>query len=528
MAPMARILVTEPLAERGLDRLREAGHEVVLQLNPSPEELLELVKGASALVIRSATQVTAEVLDAGTDLVVVGRAGLGVDNVDVQAATSRGVMVANAPGSNSLSTAEHTMALLLSQARNVPQSHGALREGRWEKSKWEGTELYGKTLGVLGLGRIGTLVAQRCLAFGMRLVAWDPWVSSERGRQLGIEMLELDEVMAQADFITIHLLKTPDSVGLINDDLLAKAKPGLRIVNCARGGIIDEAALDRAITAGRVAGAALDVFASEPCTDSPLFAHDSVVATPHLGASTAEAQDKAGVIVAEQIVLALAGDFVPFAVNIAASEAAEEIQPFLPLAERLGQLFVGLSDGMPATLEIEYQGHLAEYDTRILTLSVLRGVLGTVTDEPVTFVNAPQLADSRGVSVREVKTESTQEFVNLITLRGGGHSIAGTLAGLRGEARIVDVDDHAIDVPPTAHMLFVRNDDRPGVIGSVGTILGRAEVNIADMAVGQTAGGDSALMVIATSQPTPGDVVDELRSADGILSVHAAGPGPAL
>ncbi|MFP3905633.1 MAG: phosphoglycerate dehydrogenase [Acidimicrobiales bacterium] len=520
---MARILVTESLAERGLERLREAGHEVDIQLGPTPEELLELVKGASALVIRSATKVTAEVLDAGSDLVVIGRAGLGVDNVDVAAATSRGVMVANAPGSNSLSTAEHTLALLLSQARNVPQAHGALREGRWEKSKWEGTELYGKTLGVLGLGRIGTLVAQRCLAFGMRLVAWDPWVSAERGRQLGIELLDLDELMSQADFVTIHLLKTPESVGLIDDDLLAKAKPGLRIVNCARGGIIDEAALDRAITAGTVAGAALDVFEEEPCTDSPLFAHSQVVATPHLGASTAEAQDKAGVIVAEQIALALAGDFVPFAVNIAASEAAEEIQPFLPLAERLGQLFVGLTDGMPSTIEIEYQGHLAEYDTRILTLSVLRGLLGSVTDEPVTYVNAPQLAESRGVAIREIKTEATQEFVNLITLRGGDHSIAGTLAGPRGDARIVMVDQHAIDVPPAANMLFIRNDDRPGVIGSVGTILGQAEVNIADMAVGQTEGGDSALMVIATSQAISADVVRELQAADGILSVHAAG-----
>ncbi|MGY6499329.1 MAG: phosphoglycerate dehydrogenase [Acidimicrobiales bacterium] len=518
---MARILVTESLAERGLDRLREAGHEVDIQLGPSPEELLELVVGAHALVIRSATKVTAEVLEAGSDLVVVGRAGLGVDNVDVAAATSRGVMVANAPGSNSLSTAEHTMAMLLSQARNIPQAHGALVAGRWEKSKWEGTELYGKTLGVLGLGRIGTLVAQRCLAFGMRLVAWDPWVSAERGRQLGIELMELDEVVAQADFITIHLLKTPDSVGLVDDELLAKAKPGLRIVNCARGGIIDEAALERAIRAGTVGGAALDVFADEPCTDSPLFALDEVVVTPHLGASTAEAQDKAGVIVAEQVVLALGGEFVPFAVNIAASEAAEEIQPFLPLAERLGELFVGLTDGMPSTIEIEYQGHLAEYDTRIVTLSVLRGLLGSMTDEPVTYVNAPQLAESRGVSIREVKTEASQEFVNLITLSGGGHSIAGTLAGPRGQAKVVNVDDHHIDVPPAANMLFIRNDDRPGVIGTVGTIVGRAQINIADMAVGQTEGGESALMVMATGQPTPPEVVEELRAADGVLSVYA-------
>jgi D-3-phosphoglycerate dehydrogenase len=522
MGGMARILVTEPLAERGLERLREAGHEVDIQLSPSPEELLELVKGAQALIIRSATKVTAEVLEAGSDLVVVGRAGLGVDNVDVQAATTRGVMVANAPGSNSLSTAEHTMAMLLAQARNIPQAHGALVAGRWEKSKWEGTELYGKTLGILGLGRIGTLVAQRCHAFGMRIVAWDPWVSAERGRQLGIELMELDELMGVADFVTIHLLKTPESVGLINDELLARAKRGIRLVNCARGGIIDEDALVRAIESGIVAGASLDVFAEEPLTESPLFGLPQVVVTPHLGASTAEAQDKAGVIVAEQVVLALAGDFVPFAVNVAAAEAAEEIQPFLPLAERLGELFVGLSDGMPSTIEIEYQGNLAEYDTRIVTLSVLRGLLGVLSDEPVTYVNAPQLAESRGISVREVKTEAVQEFVNLITLRGGEHSIAGTIAGARGDARIVNVDDHAIDVPPAANMIFVRNDDRPGVIGTVGTVLGEAGINIADMAVGQSASGVGALMVISTSQPAPPEVLDRLRAASGIASVHAA------
>ena len=519
---MARILVTEKIAESGLDRLREAGHEVDVQLGTSPEDLLDKVKGAQALIIRSATKVTAEVLAAGTDLVVVGRAGLGVDNVDVEAATTQGVMVANAPGSNSLSTAEHTMAMLLSQARNIPQAHGALREGRWEKSKWEGTELHGKTLGVLGLGRIGTLVAQRALSFGMRLVAWDPWVSVERGRQLGIEMMDIDRLFAESDFVTIHLLKTKDSTNLVDDELLAKAKPGLRIVNVARGGIIDEAALARAIESGHLGGAALDVFDEEPLTESPLFSLDSVVATPHLGASTAEAQDKAGVIVAEQVALALAGDFVPFAVNIQASEAAEEIQPFLPLAERLGTLFFGLTDGMPDTVEIEYQGHLADYDTRIMTLSVLRGLLSNLTEEPVTYVNAPQLAESRGLKIREVKTEATQEFVNLVTLRGGDHAIAGTLAGTRGEARIVMVDDHAIDVPPASHMVFIRNDDRPGVIGTVGTILGDAGINIADMAVGQSPAGESALMVIATGQPAPAEVLAALAAADGVTSVHAA------
>ena len=349
---MARILVTEKIADGGIDELRRAGHEVDEQLGLSPEQLLDAVRGAQALIVRSATQVTAEVLAAGTDLVIVGRAGLGVDNIDVEAATTRGVMVANAPGTNSLSTAEHAMALLLSQARNIPQANAALKAGRWEKSRWEGTELGGKTLGVLGLGRIGTLVAQRASSFGMRIVAWDPWVSADRARQLGIELLELDEVFAEADFVTIHLLKTKESTNLVGDDLLAKAKPGLRLINAARGGIIDEAALARAIEEGRVGGAALDVFATEPTTESPLFGFDQVVVTPHLGASTAEAQDKAGVVVAEQVVLALAGRFVPFAVNVAASEAPEPVQPYLPLAERLGAVFGELIDALPTVVEV--------------------------------------------------------------------------------------------------------------------------------------------------------------------------------
>ncbi|MFA5566262.1 MAG: phosphoglycerate dehydrogenase [Acidimicrobiia bacterium] len=519
---MARILVTETIAEGGLDLLRQAGHDVDVQLNKSSDELLSLVSGASALIIRSATQVTAEVLAAGRDLVVVGRAGLGVDNVDVAAATTQGVMVANAPGSNSLSTAEHTVAMLLAQARNIPQAAAALREGRWEKSKWEGTELHGKTLGILGLGRIGTLVAQRALAFGMRIVAWDPWVSAERGRQLGVEMMELDELFGEADFITVHLLKTAESTGLINAEMLAKAKPNLRIINVARGGIIDETALAEAIAAGTVAGAALDVFDKEPLLESPLFDLPSVVATPHLGASTAEAQDKAGIIVAEQVLLALAGDFVPFAVNVAASEAAEEIQPFIPLAERLGELFFGLCDGMPETVEVELQGRLAGFDTRILVLSILKGLLANVTEEPVTYVNAPQIAESRGLKLREVKIEAAQEFVSLITLSANHHSLAGTMAGTRGEARIVMVDGFAADVPPAEHMIFVRNDDRPGMIGAVGTTLGNAGINIADMGVGQSPAGEAALMVIATGEPVPAQVAEQLAAVPGITSVHVA------
>ena len=517
---MARVLVTEKLAERGLDLLRSAGYEVDVRLELSPEELVEAVRGAHALVIRSATQVTDEVLAAGSDLVAVGRAGIGLDNVDVEAATRRGVMVVNAPQSNILSAAEHTMALLLAQARNVPQAHAGLVGGKWERSKWEGVELHGKTLGVVGLGRIGALVAQRALAFGMRLCAYDPYVSPERARQMGVELLGLDELMAESDFVTIHLPKTPETAGLIGRDVLAKAKPGIRIVNAARGGILDEEALLEALRSGQAGGAALDVYSSEPCTDSPLFSLPNVVVTPHLGASTHEAQDKAGVTIAEQVILALAGDFVPFAVNVAAAEVPESVRPFLPLAEQLGRTFACLNDGIPDRLEVEFQGGLAGAGTDILTLAVLKGVFAAGTEEPVSYVNAPQLAAERGLEVRESRSVTTREYVNLISLRSSEHSLAGTLSGHRSEPRIVVVDDHVVEVPPAEHMLVVRNDDRPGMIGVVGTALGEAGVSISSMAVGPSRTGNTALMVLSTDRSVPDETFALLQASEGILDIH--------
>ena len=516
-----RVLVSEKIADGGLQRLRDAGHEVDIRLDLTPETLLDAVVGAHGLIIRSATKVTKEVLDAGSDLIVVGRAGIGLDNVDVAAATDRGVMVVNAPQSNTLSAAEHTMALLLSQARNVPQAHAALKAGRWERSKWEGVELSDKTLGIIGLGRIGKLVAQRAMAFGMKLIAYDPFVTAERARQINVELVSLEELMGRADFITLHLAKTPETAGLIGAEMLALAKPSLRVINVARGGIIDEDALAAAIADGTIAGAALDVFAAEPTTESPLFELDQVVVTPHLGASTAEAQDKAGDTIAEMVGLALAGDFVPFAVNVSAAEASETVRPYLPLAERLGRVFAGLCRGCAEPIEIEYQGHIAEYDTRILTLSVLKGFFGATSGEPVSYVNAPAVAQEQGIEVRPTSTTTTRDYVNLITLRSGEHSLAGTLVGLRSVPTVVMIDDHTVDVPPAEHLLVVRNEDRPGMIGRVGTVLGEAGVNIDDMAVGSTAQGTKALMVIATDAPVSDAAQSELRGVDGIVSVAA-------
>jgi D-3-phosphoglycerate dehydrogenase / 2-oxoglutarate reductase len=521
MAP--RVLVSEPLSDRGLEAMTAAGLDVDVQTGLTPDELVQAVDGAAALVIRSATQVTADVLDAGRDLVVVGRAGIGLDNVDVAEATRRGVMVVNAPQSNILSAAEHTMALLLAQARNVPQAHNDLRSGHWNRSKWEGVELQGKTLGIVGLGRVGVLVAQRAHAFGMRLIAFDPFVNAERARQIGVQLVPtVEELFAISDFVTIHATKTAQTVGLVNASVLAQAKPGLRLINAGRGGIVDEDALAAAVADGHLGGAAIDTFAKEPTTASPLFALDNVVVTPHLGASTTEAQDKAGVTIAEQVVLALRGDFVPFAVNVAASDVSETVKPFLALAERLGRLFTGLAGGAPETLTITYEGDIADYDCRVLTLSVLKGVLGAVCDEPVTFVNAPQIAEERGISVRETTSSDARDYVNLVSVRGeGGTHVAATLFGKQEVPRIVGIDEHIVDLPPSRHLLVVHNEDVPGVIGTVGRILGDNGVNISDFHVGRSPSGAAALMAIATDTLVPPAIVEALHRQPGVRSATA-------
>ena len=527
---MARILVTEEIAESGLERLRVAGHEVDVRLGLDAADLPAALDGAAGLIIRSATQVTAEVLESVTGLLVVGRAGIGLDNVDVRTATQRGVMVVNAPMSNSVSAAEHTMALLLAQARNIPQAHADLVAGEWNRSSWTGVELSDKVLGIIGLGRIGRMVAERATAFGMRCVAHDPFVSADSARRAGVELLELDDLMATSDFVTLHLARTPETVGLLDAEMLGRSKPGLRLVNVARGGIIDEQALADAVQAGTVAGAAIDVFETEPVIVdgrpvSPLVGLEGVIVTPHLGASTAEAQDKAGTTIAEQVELALAGDYVPFAVNVDVGDAPDAIRPFVPLAEQLGALFGALfgshADRLPDRLDVEFRGEVGDVDDRLATLAVVKGLLDRVVAEAVTYVNAAEMAAERGLEVRTISTTESPDFRNLITLRSGDHSVAGTLVGLRGEPRLVMVDDHVIDLPPSDHMVVVRNRDQPGMIGVVGTALGEAGVNVSDMAVGHAGDGPSALMVMSTDAPVPVDVLDGLRGHDGIVSVRA-------
>jgi D-3-phosphoglycerate dehydrogenase len=515
-----RVLVTEQLSEAGLELLRR-DFQVDVRPELATEGLARAIGDYDALVVRSQTQVGAEVIAAAENLKVIARAGIGLDNVDVEAATRRGVVVVNAPQSNIVSAAEHTIALLLAQARNVPQANADLKAGRWDRSSYEGVELQGKTLGVVGLGRVGALVAQRCAAFGMRIVAFDPYVPRERAKEMGIELMPtLESLLVQADFLTIHLPRTPDTEGLIGERELELVKEGARLVNTARGGIVDEQALAKALEDGKLAGAALDVFATEPITESPLFALDQVVVTPHLGASTTEAQDKAGASVAEMVRLALSGEFVPYAVNVsAAAEVSEAIRPFLPLAHKLGALLTGLARGAVRGVEAQYLGRIADSDTRALTLAVVKGVLSGVVHEPVSFVNAPIIARERGIAISEMRSTVSSDYVNLIHVRAdtdeGAVSVAGTLVGKRNAERVMQVNDYDIEMAPAEFMLFFTYEDRPGVIGKVGTILGEADINIATMDVGRPTRGGTALMGLTLDSPVPAEVIERIRSEIG-------------
>ena len=516
---MARVVVSEKLAEAGLDLLRARGHEVDVRLDLSATELQSIITDAEALIVRSATLVDDQLLEVAKRLQVVGRAGVGLDNVDTAAATSRGILVCNAPESNVVSAAEHSVALLLALARNIPQAHAALTGGRWERGSWTGTELLHKTVGIVGLGRVGRLVAQRVAGFDVRLLAYDPFVSSEAARSINVEMVELDVLLGQSDFVTVHLPKNAQTTGLFDAKQFSKFKPGARLVNAARGGVIVEADLVAALDNGQLAGAALDVFDTEPKSESPLFGRPEVVVTPHLGASTHEAQDRASITIAEQVALALDGDFVPFAVNIAAQEASDALRPYLGVGERLGTFLAGLVSTVPDDIEVRTAGEISGYDRRILVLSVLRGLLRDSVNGPVTFVNAFEHAERMGVLVRDVGSLDAGEFRNLVEVRGGGHSVAGTLVRSGNEPRIVMIDDHSVEVPFANYMLVIRNDDRPGMIGIVGTILGRAEVNISFMGLGRDRRGDHALMALAADAGIADDVLETLNAEPGIRSV---------
>ncbi len=517
-----RILVADPLAQAGLDALAER-FDVDLRTGLDKSALVEAIGAYDALVIRSATTVDAEVIAAADNLKVIARAGIGLDNVDVDAATAKGIIVCNAPQSNVISAAEHTVALLLALARRIPTADASLRAGQWKRSAFEGVELHGKTLGILGLGRVGALVAQRCSAFGMKLTAYDPFVSTERAVRMGVQLLPtVDEVCRQADVISVHLPKTSDTLGIIGEVQLRDMKPTALVVNTARGGIVDEAALHRALVEGWIGGAALDVFSSEPMTGSPLFELGNVVVTPHLGASTTEAQDKAGTMVADAVVLALSGEFVPSAVNVQVAQAVPEgIKPFMPLVEQLGRLLTALHTGQAGELVVEYHGKIASEDTQALTLAALKGVLTGVVSEPVTYVNAPLVASERGLKVSTVSSETFEDFVSLVRLRLGDARVAGTLIGPKNKPRLVEVWGFPVDMEPSEHMVFFRYTDRPGIVGAIGQRLGDADVNIASMQVGRVEQGGQAVIAMAVDSAIPPPVLDEIRERIGAVDARA-------
>jgi D-3-phosphoglycerate dehydrogenase / 2-oxoglutarate reductase len=502
-----RVLVREEIAPAGVELLR-ARFEVD---EDRESDLGEIIGRYDAIVIRSATKLTGDLIERAEKMKVIGRAGVGVDNVDVEAATRRGIVVANAPESNVVSAAEHTIGLVVALARNIPQAHAALKEGRWERSKWGGVELAEKTLGVLGFGRIGQQVARRALGLGMRVVAFDPFVGPDRFRELGVEAASFDAVLARADFLTLHLPLTDETRGAIGRVAFERMRDGIRVVNAARGELVDETALIEALESGKVAGAAIDVFTQEPY-DGPLLGLPNVVVTPHLAASTDEAQDRAGLIVAEQVAAALEGGLVTNAVNIPAigAEDLEVLGPLVPLAAKLGRLAVDLA-GDIRRIHLEYYGELAEYDTRLLTVAALNGAFQGRTDQPVNYVNAPLVASERGIEVIEEKRRSSRDFTNLVAVAVDGARVAGTTIGGDHRHWLVSAMGFELEMELAPRMVFLSYDDIPGVIGRVGTLFGEANVNIANMAVSRNNQGGKALMALSIDSPAPPELVEELK-----------------
>ncbi|PRX95678.1 phosphoglycerate dehydrogenase [Allonocardiopsis opalescens] len=519
------VLVAEELSPAGIALLEE-DFEVRSTDGSDRSQLLPALAEADALIVRSATKVDAEAIASAPRLQVVARAGVGLDNVDVPAATKAGVLVVNAPTSNIVSAAEQAITLLLANARNTAPAHNALVNGEWKRSKYTGVELYDKTVGVLGLGRIGVLVAQRLSAFGVRLLAYDPYVQAARAAQIGVQLVTLDELLERSDFITVHLPKTKDTLGLIGEAELRKVKPNVRIVNAARGGIVDEEALAAAIREGRVAGAGIDVFATEPTTSSPLFGLDNVLVTPHLGASTHEAQEKAGTQVARSVKLALSGEFVPDAVNIEGGALDQDVKPGLPLAEKLGRVFTAVAGGVAVRLDVEVRGEITKHDVKIIELAALKGVFSSVVEEAVTYVNAPLIAKERGVEVNLVTSDESLDWRNLITVRGtlaDGRtvSVSGTLTGPRQIEKIVELNGYRMEILPDEHLAFLLYDDRPGIVGIVGRLLGEAEVNIAGMQVSRDTEGGRALIALTVDSRIPAEVLDRISTEIGAESTHA-------
>jgi D-3-phosphoglycerate dehydrogenase / 2-oxoglutarate reductase len=520
-----KILVADPISEKGVEVLR-ANPKFTVDVNTGLKEdaLLQIVADYDALVVRSQTKVNAKVIAAAKKLRVVGRAGVGVDNVDVDAATRRGIIVMNTPGGNTISTAEHSFSMMMALSRKIPQAHASMKAGKWDRKSFEGVELHGKTLGIIGMGRIGGAVAKRAVAFGMHALAYDPFLSLSRAKALQVEVVELDEIYGRSDFITIHVPMTDQTRGMINKGAIAKMKKGVRLINCARGGLIVEADLIEALKSGKVAGAALDVYEAEPPKDSPLLALDNVVLTPHLGASTAEAQESVGTEVAEQIADALSAGTVRNAVNMPSVDAKvlEKLRPVLAFGETMGRLLAQLAPARLDKLTIEFSGKAAEWETNPIQRAVLKGLLEKAQGAEVNYVNAPVIAGNLGLRVDEVKTAELADYAELITIRADGHSVAGTFYGSLNNPRIVRINDMPVEAVPTGVLFIMRNVDRPGVVGWIGTIMGKHAINIAGMSLSRDREGGQALTVLNLDSAPSDAALAEIKSDKDIFDVKVA------
>jgi D-3-phosphoglycerate dehydrogenase / 2-oxoglutarate reductase len=523
---MLKILVSDPLSEEGLKILREEKDlQVDVNTELKPEILKEIIKGYDALVVRSATKVTKEIIDAAAKLKVIGRAGVGLDNVDLEAATQKGIIVMNTPAGNTISTAEHTMSMIMSLSRNIPQANASCKKGEWKRSKFMGVELYGKVLGVVGFGRIGREVAKRAGSFGMRILAYDPFLSKEVAEEVGVEVLELNDLISQADYITVHTPLTEETKHIISDKQFAMMKKGVRLINCARGGIIDEIALIKALKEGKVAGVALDVFEKEPLSaDSEFLKLDNVVLTPHLGASTEEAQVNVAVEVAEIVRDALLGRGIRNAANYPCleAEASRTLEPYIRLAEKLGSFSSQLVEGRLEELNICYSGDIIKHNVTPLTLSLVKGLLSPMLQETVNFINSVALAKERGIKINESKSSREDEFVTLLQLElktdKGSKKISGTLSSNK-QPRVVKIDEYYVELAPVGEMIFIQNWDKPGIIGNLGTLLGKHNINIAAMTFGRDKQGGKAISVLNVDSQVSADILDKIKKLENVLMV---------
>jgi len=521
-----KILVSDPLSDEGLRILREVKEfQVEIKTELKPEELKGIIKDYDALIVRSATKVTKDIIDAACKLKVIGRAGAGLDNVDLEAATQKGIIVMNTPAGNTISTAEHTMSMILALSRNIPQANASVKLGEWKRSKFMGVELYNKTLGIVGLGRIGTEVAKRALSFGMKVLTYDPFLSREVAESLGVGVVELGDLLTRSDYITVHTPLTEETKHIISNKEFGLMKPGVRIINCARGGIIDEAALLNALKEGKVAAAAIDVFEKEPLPpDSELLKLDNIITTPHLGASTEEAQVNVAIEVAEIVRDALLGKGIRNAANYPCIEAevCKFLEPYINLTEKLGVFSSQLVEGRFQELNVSYSGEIVQYDLSPLSMSLVKGILSPILKETVNFINATALAKERGIKIKEAKTSKEEEFVNLVQLEiktdKETRRIGGTLSANK-QPRIVKIDDYYVEVSPSGEMIMIQNWDRPGIIGNLGTLLGKHNINIAAMTFGREKPGGKAITILNVDSPVSVGILDKIKKLENILAV---------